>query len=188
MRLMKLLRGSVVAAASLGLFVPQMACAANPGSAPLGGTPVMGQAAPVQDVALQPDGILRGQVLDGQGRPVANGTVVVAQQGKLVTRTLTDEQGRFAVAGLRGGLYQVVTAQGGGVYRVWTAEAAPPVAKNAALIVNDETIVRGMQDGSRAACSAFWATPGSWGRSWQRRLPSRCASTMTMPADAARVC
>jgi hypothetical protein len=159
MRLMRLLRGSVVAAASLGLFVPQMDYAANPGTASPSGTPGIREAAPVQDVALQPNGVLRGQVLDGQGRPVANGAVVVAQQGQLVTRTLTDEQGRFAVAGLRGGLYQVVTAQGGGVYRVWTAEAAPPVAKSAALIVNDETVVRGMQDGCQGGVLGFLGNP-----------------------------
>lgn len=159
MRLMRLLRGSMVAAASLGLFVPQMAYGVSPGGASPSGTPVIREAVPVQDVALQPDGVLRGQVLDGQGQPVANGAVAVAQQGKLVTRTQTDEQGRFAVAGLRGGLYQVATAQGGGVYRVWTAEAAPPVAKNAALIVNDATVVRGMQDRCQGGVLGFLGNP-----------------------------
>jgi hypothetical protein len=141
--MMGLLRGGIVAAALIAMLVPQMVYAVNPSAAAAGQATGANATVAVQDVALQAGGVLQGQVLDVQGRPVAAAAVTVMQQGQVVRQAQSDASGRFSVAGLKGGLYQIATAQGGAVYRAWTAEAAPPAATNGVLIVNGDSVVRG---------------------------------------------
>jgi hypothetical protein len=138
MKWMQFVRGSVVTLASLGLLCPQSVLAAFPSAG--------GAAAPitaVRDVTLQDDGSLRGHVLDSQGQPFGNVQVSVVQQGKLVQAVQSDDAGRFAISGLRGGLYQLATEQGVAVYRVWTPHTAPPSAGAEALLIHQGTLVRG---------------------------------------------
>lgn len=136
-----------MAAALIAMLVPQMVYAANPSAAAAGQAAAVETSMAVQDVALQAGGVLQGQVLDVQGRPVTATAVTVIQQGQVVRQTHSDENGKFTVAGLKGGLYQVATAQGGAVYRLWTAEAAPPAAKSGVLIVSGDSVVRGGMNG-----------------------------------------
>jgi hypothetical protein len=145
MKLVAIFRGSVVALASIGLLLPQLALGAGtvqPNRSVLSTV--------VRDVALQEDGLLKGQVLDTEGTPVPGIPVVIARQGKRIATTETGADGSFAVTGLGGGVYQIVTAQGGAAYRLWAPRTAPPAAATNALIVNGDTVVRGGMGGGAA--------------------------------------
>jgi hypothetical protein len=120
----------------------QQVVAANPGAQ--GQAAVSGLA--VQDVALQGDGILKGQVTDRQGAPCKNMPVrVLATQPapRVLAATKTDEQGHFQVGNLEGGVYVVQTVDGGGFYRAWTPQTAPPTAVRSVLLVQGEDAARG---------------------------------------------
>jgi hypothetical protein len=127
MRSGRLIRSMAVLLATLGMCLPQVALAATP-TATTPPTPA------VVDIAMADGGVLHGQVVDLQNRNVANVPVSVRAQDKEVARATTANDGRFAVQGLRGGVYQVAAGQGQGVYRVWTAKAAPPSAQNNAIV------------------------------------------------------
>lgn len=128
----RLFRKQVIAIVCIGLILPQAVLAAP--TAPK---------AQITDVALANGGMLIGQVVDPQGIGKAGVQVVVLQQGRQPIGTVTDRAGNFQVAGLTGGAAQVVTEGGQGVYRLWTANAAPPVAQSRALLVANGQIVRG---------------------------------------------
>jgi hypothetical protein len=147
MRLAKLFRGSTVTLAALGMLLPHVAFGANPVAPAPPAAKSPGLIA-MYDVALQKGGVLRGQVVDTQGAPAGATRVVLAQEGKVVAATQSDAAGRFEFAGVKGGVYQMATAQGGGMYRVWTPGAAPPAAHADALVIDGQQIVRGnMGDG-----------------------------------------
>lgn len=120
----------LLAAVSLPLIALQTANAATP----VGVT---------SDIALQNDGVLRGQFVNKAGVAKANETVVIAQKGKAIAVGKTDKQGRIAAHGMRPGLYKIETAKTSGVYRLWAPGTAPPKAKSAFLVVEDESVVRG---------------------------------------------
>lgn len=130
----RIVRGLLVALATLGLCLPQ----------PL----LAGSVTPktvATDIALQKDGLLVGQVVDALGKPVAGTQVTLAAQGKPLAATKSTPEGYFAFKGLRGGVYQVVTEEGYGVYRAWSPGTAPPAAKKVALVVSGDDVVRGQE-------------------------------------------
>jgi hypothetical protein len=99
---------------------------------------------PISDIALGNGGVLAGQVVDPQGVPSVKSRVSLQDvQNREIAATVTDPQGYFSFAGVRGGVYQIVTPQGRGVYRLWPAGMAPPGAQRGALIVNGGDMVRG---------------------------------------------
>jgi len=126
------------------MLVPQLAFGSGPAD---NGQPLARSSTAISDIALQENGLLEGQVLDTQGIPVTGVPVAVVQQGKAVAVTKTNTSGRFAFEGLGGGLFQVVTQQGGAAYRLWAPGTAPPSAPTDALIVNGDTVVRGGMGG-----------------------------------------
>ena len=128
----RLFRKQVIAIICIGLILPQAVMAA----------PVPPKVQ-ITDVALAQGGMLVGQIVDQQGLGKADTQVVVLQQGRQPVRALTDRAGNFRVAGLSGGTAQVVTEGGQGVYRLWTANAAPPAAHSRALVVANGDVVRG---------------------------------------------
>ena len=89
----------------------------------------------VTDVALGDGGMLLGQVLDRQG-VVKKGVPVALRAGE-ETKALakTDENGRFAFSEVPGGVYQLATTDGQGIYRAWAPGTAPPSAKPGVLLV-----------------------------------------------------
>jgi hypothetical protein len=136
MRCRTTLRGSLVALAMVGMVLPTWSFATETVTQPIR------PAISVIDVALGEDGSLRGQVLDLQGVPAADTTVAVVHQGEVVATMQTDSQGRYSVAGLNTGLYQVVTEDGITVCRVWTAKTAPPSAQPEALVIDGNHMMR----------------------------------------------
>lgn len=116
------------AIACVGLITPQSAFAAAPA---------------IADVALADGGVFVGKVVNAQGAPIAATTVSIRQAGQEVASAVTDETGSFAAAGLRGGQYEVVAADGSVVYRLWAPGTAPPAANTAALVVTGSEVFSG---------------------------------------------
>jgi len=131
--------------AGASLLVPQASLlAANPTSAP---AKPAAQTASIMDVALAQSGSLRGQVVNAQGAPVSRMNVLVQSSGREVATTLTNERGEFAVNNLRGGNYTIAAGDSAGVYRVWTANAAPPSAKPGVLLISGRQVTVGQNAG-----------------------------------------
>jgi protease II len=103
----------------------------------------------VSDVALQQDGVLRGQVLNTTGTPQAKLQVALVKNGKLVATTETNTKGEFAIANVNPGVYQIESQHAGGVYRVWEKRTAPPAAKSGVLMVGDTNVVRAQLGGEK---------------------------------------
>lgn len=95
------------------------------------------------DVKLSSRGVFAGYVLDAQGRPLADEVVVIRQGMRHVATLNSDVNGQFQVAGLRGGVYQVVVRKSSSMYRVWTPSAAPKNARQLAIVVSTPQVVRG---------------------------------------------
>ncbi|MDG2380264.1 MAG: carboxypeptidase-like regulatory domain-containing protein [Pirellulaceae bacterium] len=103
-------------------------------------TPAAPQANVSQDVRLDSQGRLRGQLVDRQGKPLPNSLVILQARGKQLSQVQTNHQGDFSFDGLRGGIYQVAGADAGGIYRVWTPNSAPPACKDAVLLVSGDAL------------------------------------------------
>lgn len=139
---------TLAAVACVGMTLPQVALAVQPGAAPA-------------DVALRPGGMLVGQVVDPQGVVQANKTISIQYGQDEVVRTTTDANGVFAAQGLRGGQYQINTESGQGFYRLWAENTAPPAATDSVVVVaNQDSLVRGQ-----------WVPPGASWLNWIRSHP-----------------
>jgi hypothetical protein len=128
MKLVRTLKKFMAMLACAGLLAGQTAQAASP---------------IIRDVALQHGGVLSGQVLDEQAVAQGQAKITVVKKGETLTVTETDQQGRFALAGLEPGIYELRLEQGGGTYRVWAPRTAPPAAEQGVLLVQDGRVVRG---------------------------------------------
>jgi hypothetical protein len=141
MQKFSLFRASIAALTTLGLMLscPQVQ------AAPQTARPLVVQTtdAKILDIGLKTSGTFQGRVVDHTGTPVANAAVVIRQGEKTVAKVQTDAQGRFAVAGLKGGVYEVASGKTVGMYRVWQESAAPPAAKEQALLVLGQNGERG---------------------------------------------
>ena len=115
------------------MVLPQLATAQAPSAA---------TSAAAADVSLHRNGLLIGQVTSRQGRPLPNTVVSLQQAGRELARMRTDYKGQFAVRGLRGGSFQLVTANGVRPIRAWSVGTAPPGARHSVLLV-DGLVVRG---------------------------------------------
>jgi hypothetical protein len=129
----RILNGVMVSLAMLGFLLPQPLLAA------------IGSPAAV-DIALRDGGVLIGQVVDAQGAAMASVPVSLRSQDRELAVAKTGKEGYFAFKGLRGGVYQLTSAQGHGVYRVWAPGTEPPAAQQGALLVNSDQVVRGQSD------------------------------------------
>jgi hypothetical protein len=127
--------------AAVNLLLPQLSLqAASPAARPssVSGVPL--------DIALAADGRLTGQVLNSEGRPLANEPVVVQNiNGQTKMQTSTDAQGRFLVDSIGAGTFQISAQNGCTICRCWTSKAAPPSAKKEVLIVAGNQIERGQK-------------------------------------------
>jgi hypothetical protein len=97
----------------------------------------------VTDIVLQEGGLLRGQLLDGEGNAEAGADVTVQWQNRRIVTTTTNERGEFSVAGLRGGLHTIATERGVAGCRFWAPSTAPPNVPSELLLVANESVLRG---------------------------------------------
>lgn len=95
-----------------------------------------------RDVRLH-SGSLSGVVLNRESHPVP-GVVVNLMHGRNVIATATsDDNGNFAVHGLRNGGHVVSTGEEKELVRFWSSDVAPPNASARLIMVVDEQVVRG---------------------------------------------
>ena len=132
---MNWMRQEILCSSMLLLLVPQLAVAAKPqlpAKEPL-----------LTDIALQRGGILVGRVIGNKGEPGDKQTIIIRQNNKLVAEVATGKNGQFMVKGLQGGIYEIASEQGSGNFRAWAADTAPPSAKQFALLIDSDDVVRG---------------------------------------------
>ncbi len=151
MRTVRFVRGVVLTLAAMGICVPQVAFAAEPAPA-------------ILDVALADGGVLHGQVINAQGAGAAGMPVYIRTQDRDVAAATTAADGGFAVQGLKGGVYQVSTLQGHGIYRLWSPGTAPPVAQNGAILYTqssavDSNVVHYTQNGDGGGLKMLLTNP-----------------------------
>lgn len=90
----------------------------------------------IADLALQDGGVLNGHLISVQGNALANADVAVYQRGQRVATKKTAADGKFQIAGLRPGVYDVVAADTRKQYRAWAPGTAPPNAKLVARFIH----------------------------------------------------
>ena len=140
MRRMRYVKAMTVALACLGWLLPVSPVSAVPPAAGAKTSP-----AAFQDVRLGNEGTLAGQLLDANGRPVAQQPVALFQGTKALVETRTDAAGRFAFPQVRSGVYQLTEGTVCVACRAWTNAAAPPAAQGQVLLVAKADVVRGQQ-------------------------------------------
>ncbi len=146
MKLTKYLHSACVGLATVGLLVPNSGLV-NGAEKQL----TTKQATPsIIDVSLVDGGILQGQVLSPQGQVMANAPIALHQGKNEVAKTTTDQNGQFALKGLKGGVYVVSTDGAAGVVRAWSPRTAPPSSVQAVLLVPQNWTARAqlLQDGA----------------------------------------
>jgi hypothetical protein len=100
----------------------------------------------IRDVALRPDGLLIGRVFSEAMRPEQGVEVTIRIDGQTTAATATDANGVFAVAGLRGGIHQVVTEGSVENCRLWAPGTAPPRALSEVRFVRgQDKVIRGQR-------------------------------------------
>jgi hypothetical protein len=109
-----------------------------------------------RDVALHDGGVLVGQIVDAQGGAVAKTPVSLYESGKEIARTESDSTGKFKVSGLKGGVYQVASANNSGVYRLWSPRTAPPAAQRGLMLVSHGDLARGQGGGGPFSGVVDW--------------------------------
>jgi hypothetical protein len=56
---------------------------------------------------------------------------------------VTNAEGAFSAAGLKGGVYELSTPTSRGVYRLWAPRTAPPAARQGVMLVSGPETVLG---------------------------------------------
>ena len=110
-----------------------------------------------QDIALSSDGVLVGTIHTADGMASSGKSVVIQRDGQLIAEVKSDAEGRFIVAGLSGGVYQVDIGGQPQNYRMWTADSAPPVAQPSLIVQEGQPVVRGQM-----GCGVGWAGSGRY--------------------------
>lgn len=101
----------------------------------------------IVDVVLTADGHVVGLLLQNDGRPVEGAVGVLKQRGTTVSRTVTDNLGRYEFVGVRGGVYQLQVGDQARVIRAWDEATAPPVARPKLTLVRGDGVMRGQSGG-----------------------------------------
>ena len=95
------------------------------------------------DIVLAEKGVLVGRVVNAQGQPMPMAPVSLRTGGKEIARPHTDQDGRFKVSSLKGGIYEVVSPGHQRVYRFWAPRTAPPAAQHGITLVSHGDVIRG---------------------------------------------
>lgn len=120
MKMLKVLRGLAVTAATFGILIP-IPTIVN--ATEIGAASRQGEV--VRDLALGAGGVIRGQVVNKDGLPDRGADVSVIRNGETVTTVKTDDQGSFAIAGISGGVYAISSGKATGVVRAGRTRPRP---------------------------------------------------------------
>jgi hypothetical protein len=132
---LRTLRFAMAVTAGLGVAAPQ--CLLHAGEKPAAAK----KAAPkVADVTLTQNGALAGAVVSDAGKPVDGAIVTLAKEGKPVAKTSTNAQGKFALASVKSGTYELKAGQTTRLVRLWNSDVAPPASAPKATLVVDSTV------------------------------------------------
>ncbi len=139
----RVLTAIAVGLSCVGLILPSpILHAAPPPTAPIPQS-VQPRVKSIGDVKLNATGYLQGVVVDLQGVPVANATVIVSQGKKDVARVKTDRHGRFGAGPMGRGTYLLKSGGQSRAVRAWSGQMAPPAARELALLITGSEVVRG---------------------------------------------
>ena len=141
---LRVLTAFAVGLSSLGLILPApILKAAPPVRAARTTQLVEPQAKSISDVKLDATGYLHGMVVDSQGTPVANATVVVNRGKRDLAKVSTNSLGRFSAGPLGSGTYLMKSGGQSWAVRAWTDKMAPPSARQLALLITGSEVIRG---------------------------------------------
>jgi len=94
------------------------------------------------DIALQPGGVLVGRIVSSREKLQIQEKIIIRQNNQVVAEVTTGTNGQFAVNGLRGGIYEISSTQGAGSFRAWANGTAPPSARQFAVLMGSDDVVR----------------------------------------------
>ena len=143
MKQSKLIHGLAVVMTSAGLSMPPAAMAETQVRPSAGRQ----HDEVVADIALAKGGVLHGQVVDAQNKVLAGKKVSLRSVNGQEFTAETNQQGQFALAGLKGGTYTAMTEGSTGTFRLWAAETAPPSAIPGVMLMPGRETVRGQNGG-----------------------------------------
>ncbi|MEO1998458.1 MAG: hypothetical protein ABGZ17_24710 [Planctomycetaceae bacterium] len=143
---MRRIKGIAVALACLGIALPANVLNAAADQTKQAGA-VPARTVAIGDVALGNQGLLLGQAVDHQGHALDGAVVKVYFGDSPVAQVVADQNGKFAVQGLRGGVHRIVAGQSEQIVRLWASNTAPPAAQQTALVVENDNAVRGQLGG-----------------------------------------
>ena len=96
------------------------------------------------DVALSPEGLLAGQLLDRRGRGLARETIAILNHNRQeIGRVSSDRDGNFFIQGLRTGTHHLIVKDHVTTCRIWHPTVAPPSAKPSVRIVATNAVTSG---------------------------------------------
>lgn len=107
------------------------------------------------DVTLNGEGLLQGTVLTSDAQPIVGATVEIIHADKKVATAVSNEEGQFAVKGLRSGVHVIQCSNTQQPVRFWTTASAPPTAVRNVSLVVDNSVVRGQQGSGVGAFVPF---------------------------------
>jgi len=138
MKLTKVLKGIAFTLACFGMVFPYQSVMA--------GQPAQKQRQSrlsVVDVSLDKQSNLIGRVVNHQNVPEADVAVTLYNAKRELGTVKTNKDGYFVFKHLKGGLYRLKVKNNQQLFRVWTAQAAPPNAGNLLLVKTSKPVVRG---------------------------------------------
>ena len=142
----KRIRRVIVWLTTAGLLLPlRPATAGDPGTHGNDPTRAGESQSLIRDAVLSPEDALSGIVLTGSGAADAGRTVLARTADGQTRSTITDERGRFLFQGCRGGSYRLGVNGATSLWRVWTCDAAPPIATPGVLLISGDTVARGQR-------------------------------------------
>jgi hypothetical protein len=143
----------MVVTAGLGVAAPHCALQA-------GEKPVARKAAPkVADVTLTKGSALNGAVVSEAGKPVDGAIVMLTKEGKPVAKTTTNAEGKFALASVKSGSYELKAGHTTRLVRLWNSDVAPPASAEKATLVMDST-VRAQNGYADPNCEPYYEAGG----------------------------
>ncbi len=96
-----------------------------------------------RDIQLSEAGSLAGRVVSTAGEPLADAAVRLQYSGNPVAETRTNDDGRFVIRGVRGGVHTLNVGSSSTSLRLWSNGSAPAAARDEVVVAGSEFVIRG---------------------------------------------